>query len=355
MEKIKNQSFPSKSINEWKDNAEHSLKGKTVESLQTTTYENIILKPLYTRFDEQSVCDYPGGSDFRRGIYPLGYITNEWRAAQRLSYQTPGELQAKLHQSFEKGQTAISFEVSKVLFEEDETLVNVLSESYRQYPFSINAKGLQKAFLTVLEAIVEQEGPSSNISGYIGSDPIAIFAEEGYISEEFFNDWIKNIIQSHKKVSNLRTILIDTVPYHNGGANAVQELGIALAEGVYFLEKLQDTGLDLDAIFAKMIFQFSIGGEFFMEIAKLRAARILWNRIASVYGVKEDTCRMNIAAETSSFTKTINDPHVNLLRSGNEAFAAVVGGVQFLHVCAFDELTGASPFSERIARNTQLL
>jgi methylmalonyl-CoA mutase len=92
-----------------------------------------------------------------------------------------------------------------------------------------------------------------------------------------------------------------------------------------------------------------------MEIAKLRAARVLWNRITSVYGATDDQCKMQIAAVTSSFTKTVNDPHVNLLRAGNEAFSAVIGGVQYLHVSPFDDLTGASPFSERVARNTQLL
>ncbi|MEH7502320.1 methylmalonyl-CoA mutase subunit beta [Neobacillus drentensis] len=355
LEKIKNQSFPLVSAHEWKTKAEQSLKGKTVESLQTTTYENIILKPLYTHHDERPIPDYPGGSDFRRGIYPLGYTTNDWKVAQQLSYQTAEELQQKLKQSFDKGQTAISFKVTKGLLDRDTNLVRLLGESYCQYPFAINAKNLQTAFLAELERMDAQEGAIDKISGYIGSDPVAIFAEEGGISEGFFKEWVKNIVHSNEKFPNLRTILIDTAPYHNGGASAVQELGIAISEGVYYLENLQEAGLDLDVIFEKMIFQFSIGGNFFMEIAKLRAARMLWNRISSVYGVNNDKGKMHISAETSSFTKTINDPHVNLLRTGNEAFAAVVGGIQYLCVRPFDDLTGATPFSERIARNTQLL
>jgi len=351
LEKIKSQSFALKSKNEWKEKAEASLKGNTVESLQTTTYENIVLKPLYTKQDEQHVPEFPGGSDFRRGIYPLGYMTNEWKASQRIFYQTPGELQEKLHKSFEKGQSAISFEVKKVLFEAEESLVNIIAESYHHYPFAINARDLQTSFLALAARLDELD----QINGYIGADPIALFVEEGLISEEFFTEWVKNIQLSIRKFPNLRTILIDTVPHHNGGGNAVQELGIAIAEGVYYLEKLQETGMDLEEILTKMIFQFSIGSNYFMEIAKLRAARVLWNRITELYGAKDEVRGMLIAAETSSFTKTVHDPHVNLLRAGNEAFAAVIGGVQYLHVSPYDEYTGATPFSERIARNIQLL
>ncbi|MFJ7725439.1 methylmalonyl-CoA mutase subunit beta [Neobacillus sp. NPDC097160] len=351
LEKIKNQSFALKTIQEWKEKAEASLKGKTVESLQTTTYENIVLKPLYSRQDQQSVPEYPGGSDFRRGVYPLGYMKNEWKAAQRISYQTPEELQKKLHKSFEKGQSAISFDVKTVLFETEENLKNILAESYYQYPFAINAKEFQTVFLAVAAQLDKHE----QISGYIAADPIALFAEKGLISEEFFNKWVKNIQLSNEKSPNLRTVLIDTVPYHNGGANAVQELGIAIAEGVYYLEKLQETDMELEEVLAKMIFQFSIGSNYFMEIAKLRAARVLWNRITELYGAKDEVRGMMIAAETSSFTKTVHDPHVNLLRAGNEAFAAVIGGIQYLHVSSFDEHTGTTPFSERIARNIQLL
>ncbi|QCJ43382.1 methylmalonyl-CoA mutase [Bacillus sp. S3] len=351
MEKIKNQSFSLKSNDEWKEKADTSLKGKTTESLKTTTYENIILKPLYTQQDQRTVPEFPGGSDFRRGISPLGYRTNEWKIAQRISFQTPEELQEKLLQSFDKGQSAISFEVKKELFDSRESLINILAESYRHFPFAINTKEFQSAFLAAASGLDQP----NQFSGYIGSDPIALFSETGVISEEYFTKWGNNILQSSGKYPNLRTILIDTVPYHNGGANAVQELGIAIATGVNYLERLQETGLDLEEILAEMVFQFSIGSNYFTEIAKLRAARVLWNRITGLYDMNDEVRGMMIAAETSSFTKTVHDPHVNLLRAGNEAFASVIGGVQYLHIEPFNSLTGCSPFSERIARNIQLL
>ena len=346
--------FSKKSFSDWKTNAKNSLKGKTVESLQRTTYENIILKPLYTRQNELPVPDYSGGSDFRRGTHPLGYITDEWRVAQRISYQTLEELKEKLKETLEKGQSAISFEVSEELFDTKNSLSRVLLEKYHNYPFAINAKGLHPAFLSILANIANQ-ATVDKISGYIGADPLALFAEEGVVSEEFLRNWLRAISQANKQFPDLRTILVDTTPFHNGGANAVQELGIAVAEGVFFLDYLKESGMELEQILGKIVFQFSIGSHFFTEIAKLRAARVLWNRITGLYGAKDLHRGMIIAAETSSFTKTIHDPHVNLLRAGNEAFAACLGGVQYLHVEPFDSLTGSSSYSERIARNTQLV
>lgn len=350
MEDLRNQSFPSKTILDWKAKAEESLKGKSIESLQSPTYENINLKPLYSRVDEKPVSEFPGSADFRRGTNPLGYVTNQWKVAQRVSYSTVGELKEKLTAAIEKGQTALSFEGTKELFESPEEFANLAAELSESHPFAVNAKGMQSALLANL--------PNANgerITGYIAEDPISLFAEEGRISEEIFEDWLENIKRASGYYRDLRTILIDTSTYHNNGANAVQELGIAAAEGVFFLQQFVDKGMQLEEILSKIIFQFSIGSNFFMETAKLRAARIIWNKITEAYGANNDSRGMEIAAETSAFTKTIHDPHVNLLRAGNEAFAAVLGGIQYLHVTAFDELTGSNAFSERIARNTQLI
>jgi methylmalonyl-CoA mutase len=349
LENLQNQSFPLKTKEDWKDKAEESIKGKSIESLKSNTYENIILEPLYSREDEKYVPEYPGGSDFRRGVNPLGYVTNDWRTAQRISYNTVSELKEKLQAAVGKGQTALSFEVSKNLLETKEPLIDLLEDLPKDTPFAINGKGFQKTLLEVLAGA----GNAGQLSGYVANDPLSLFAEEGAISEEFFREWLKNIKLANEKFPNLRTVLINTSTYHQGGANAVQELGIAAATGTFYLQQLLDSGVKLKEALSKMIFQFSIGSNFFMELAKLRTARILWDKITKVYGAEEEYRGMQIAAETSVFTKTVYDPHVNILRAGNEAFAAVVGGIQYLHVTPFDDVAGSSPLSERIARNTQ--
>ena len=350
VEKLQNQDFSSRTKDDWKVKAEESLKGKSVESLKSSTYENIILQPLYSRDDAQKAPDFPGGSDFRRGVNPLGYVTNDWKIAQRITYHSVEELKEKLHVGVEKGQTALSFEVTEALLESKETINGVLGDLPAAVPFAINGKGMNSALLAVL---TENETIPNQVSGYVGSDPISLFAEVGFIEEDLFKGWIEDIKLANLKLPNLRTVLINTSTYHQGGANAVQELGIAAAAGTFYLQLLLDNDMKLDDVLTKMIFQFSIGSNFFMELAKLRAARILWNKITQVYGADTKDRGMQIAAETSSFTKTVYDPHVNILRAGNEAFAAVLGGVQYLHVIPFDYETGGSQLSERIARNTQ--
>ncbi|WP_160721542.1 methylmalonyl-CoA mutase family protein [Bacillus sp. USDA818B3_A] len=355
MEKIKNQSFSPITLHDWQVKAEASLKGKNIKSLTNGTYENIILKPLYTRKDEFQVPDYSGASDFRRGIYPLGYITNKWKVAQQFPYKTSEELKEKLHEAIKKGQEALSFIISEELIETNDGLLSVLEGLYNRYPLAINTRGWHTRMSAVLAKMAEAENQSDQITGYMGSDPISLFVEDGVVSREFIDEWKISVIQTDKKLPSLCTILIDTIPYHNGGASVVQELGIAMATGVYYLDTLQEDEMELNQILKKMVFQFSIGSNFFMEIAKLRAARVLWNRITQLYGTKDESCKMIISAETSNFTKSIQDPYVNLLRAGNEAFAAVLGGVQYLHVAPYNSLTGSTPFSERIARNTQLI
>jgi methylmalonyl-CoA mutase len=353
LEELKNQSFTTVTTKDWVEKAEATLKGNTIESLKSYTYENILLKPLYSREDEQNSADYPAGSDFRRGIYPLGYITNNWRIAQLVSFQTPLELKDKMFEAIEKGQTALSFEVTTELIEAKDTLQELIKGFSERYPFALNAKGLLPNLLTDVRNIAEKNGKSDKMTGYISSDPISLFAEEGVIVNDVISEWAKTIKSAHESLPNLRTVLINTSSYHQGGANAVQELAIAAATGVYYLQYLMDSGMQLQDVLAKMIFKFSIGSNYFMELAKLRATRILWNKITEVYGANVEFRGMHIAAETSSFTKTVYDPHVNILRAGNEAFAAVIGGVQYLHVSPFNEITGSNQLGERIARNTQ--
>ncbi|MDP4169385.1 MAG: methylmalonyl-CoA mutase family protein [Bacillota bacterium] len=347
LHEMKHQSFPYASEQEWKQEAEKNLKGKSADTLERTTYENIVLKPLYSHNTVDRVPDYPADRDNRRGLQSA---PSTWKIAQRIFAETPEELEMTLKTAFERGQTAIAFEPYEFLFEKNGELSNVLKDMNEQYPFAINAKKYQKKLLDLLLTI----SPSQELKGFVARDPLADFAQSGgapEIPSSFFHSWKAEV----EKFTALKTILVDTVPHHNEGANAVQELALALAKGVYYIQELQETGMEPASIFKAMIFQFAIGSNFFMEIAKLRAARVLWNKIAEAYGVSSDSRGMHISAETSVFTKTIYDRHVNLLRAGNEAFAAALGGVQYLHVRPFDELIGATAFSERLARNTQLI
>ncbi|RHW41137.1 methylmalonyl-CoA mutase [Neobacillus notoginsengisoli] len=338
--------FPAKTFEDWKEKAGQSLKGKSVETLKSTTYETIKLKPLYTLEDGKHAC-IPGSPDFRRGSNPLGYQGKAWRVAQEISWTTGAKLAEKLADSFEKGQTAISFELKN---QPAADAARIASRFAPEWPFAIHAESLQSEFIHTLDATAE----AVELTGYITSDPISSLAKTGN-GEADLTEWGKTISAFAKKHPALRTVMVDTSVFHHGGASATQELAAAAASGVYYIEQLLEAGMQLNEIFRNIVFKFSIGANFFMEIAKLRAARIIWNRIGELYGVDESSRGMIIAAETSKFTVTQADPHVNLLRAGNEAFAAVLGGIHYLHVEPFNALGGATPFSERIARNVQLI
>ncbi|EIJ78794.1 methylmalonyl-CoA mutase, small subunit [Bacillus methanolicus PB1] len=353
---MKNEQFPAFSIDEWKEAAEKNLKGKLLDSLSRCTYENIKLKPLYSAEDEVDweTSQFPGFPDYRRGIYSLGYNQSEWYVAQTIQYKNIDELKTSLSSSLDKGQTSISFEVQT---DTAGRLKEIIGNIYEKNPFSVNAKLFQYVFI---EALLDIAGDSAEkITGFTGMDPIAVLAEQGTLPikiSELYDQWAELIKKADQNMPHLKTILVDTTPYHNGGASAVQELAAGLSAAVFHIQELLDRKLSLEKILYKIVFKFSIGANFFMEIAKLRAARMIWNKITEAYGALPENRKMIIAAETSKFTKTAYDPYVNLLRSGNEAFAAVLGGIQYLHVSPYNEPeNNFSSFSDRIARNTQLI
>ncbi|CAM3798466.1 methylmalonyl-CoA mutase family protein [Mesobacillus zeae] len=355
VDNMKNATFLDLSIADWEKAAAASLKGKPLESLYTDTYENIQLKPLYTGDDAKG----SEALEFHRGIAPFGYAEEGWHGANPVAYENAADLEENLVRAFSRGQTAISFEVRPGLFSDPEKLAEMLKTAGTEKPFSLRPRGLHKLMLAaVIQALNETEnGKTAN--GFIAADPVAEVAVSGRIpsdEEAFFKDWEHTLKVAHKHLPSVRTVLADTSPYHNAGANAVQELGIAVSTGVFFAEKLLERGWDLETALSKIVFHFSSGSNFFMETAKFRAARLLWSKAAEAFGAGKDSRRMVISAETSRFTKTVYDPYVNLLRAGNEAFSAVLGGVQYLETGTLDEAAGASsPFSERIAGNTHMI
>ncbi|HYK71568.1 MAG TPA: methylmalonyl-CoA mutase subunit beta [Pseudoneobacillus sp.] len=351
---MRNETFLPSSLKEWEIKAEDSLKGKKLDSLYTDTYENIILKPLYLKQDSLINSGFPGGTDYRRGLHALGYHSNPWKISQEITYQNAEELEKKLADALEKGQTALSFKVKKALLDDTKKIEDILNPFINKVPFAIETEGFQSIFLSQLRAVVSNK----DVCGYVAEDPLSFLVKKGslpYTLNSYMDTWAETIIQTSQELPNLKTILIDTTPYHNGGANAIQELALSLATGVFYLEELGKRGLRNEEFFEKVIFKFQIGSNFFLELAKIRAARVLWDKLGEAYNISPEKRGMEIIAETSSFNKSLYDEHVNILRAGNEAFAAVLGGVQFLQVGAFNELGKVTSLSERLARNTQLI
>lgn len=358
LENMKEISFPISTTNDWANKAEESLKSKSIETLYKATYENILIKPLYTKedIDPNGLSQFPGESNYSRGIERVRYERKSWYIANKLPYKNPNQLIEKSRMAFSAGQNALAFDVTEELFSDRDSLKELLKEFADLGPVSIHTKEFFGPFLDV---VLELQHVTRRMTGFLASDPIAEAATKGSFNlgeEETFQQWVKVIKKADSSLPDVKTILVDTTPYQNSGANAVQELGIALATGVFYVQKLLDHGWELEKALKKIVFHFAVGANFFMETAKLRAARILWDKAMEAFGAEEELRKMVISAETSQLTKTAYDPYVNLLRAGNEAFSAVLGGVQYLSVGTFDEATGeSSVFSERIARNTQLI
>lgn len=356
--------FPSIDYETWKQEAEKTLKGKPIEKLYTNTYEKIELKPIYTKDDihlTPFLKEMPGEGSKVRGSKLTGYVNQPWYVSQEIDVHSPEEFNVALKEGLTTGQTMIHFSLQPQNSSEKGLALHTLEEistafrgvSLSSIPVLIDVKSDVDSFLSLIATFTKAD----TLTGTIGMDPLALLVEKGQLlvkPEKAYNQLTNSVkwaIENHAKI---RTVLVKGTPYHNGGANAVQELAYTIGTGIEYLSELLERGLTIDDVAPRMTFSFSIGSNVFMEIAKLRAARILWSTVIEAYAGNEASSQMHIHARTSAFTKTIYDPYVNMLRSTIEAFSAIVGGIDSLHVSAFDEpIKQSDTFSRRIARNTQ--
>ncbi|WP_449536880.1 methylmalonyl-CoA mutase family protein [Ferdinandcohnia sp. Marseille-Q9671] len=361
--------FPPIDYETWKNEAEKSLKGKPIEKLHTKTYENIILKPIYTKEDIKHnpfLKEMPGESSKVRGTRLTGYVSQPWHVSQEIDDATLEGFNAALKDGLANGQTMIHFtlqpqnstEVGLPLHTIEDMKIALDGIPLSSIPVFIDAKTGLLPFLNLVSSYINEQNISSEeLTGTIGMDLFAQLVTNGTLPlplEKGYDQLAESVKWAIEKSSNLRTILVKGDPYHNGGGNAVQELAYSLGTAAEYVSELIERGLAIDEIASRITFTFSIGSNVFMEIAKLRAAKILWSTIIEAYGGKEESSKMYIHARTSAFSKTIYDPYVNMLRSTTEAFSAIIGGIDSLHVSPFDEpIKSSDSFSRRIARNTQ--
>ncbi|MBR0222613.1 MAG: methylmalonyl-CoA mutase small subunit [Synergistaceae bacterium] len=344
--------FNYSSYDEWKEAAVQALKGAPFEKkMFTPTYEGITLNPLYTVEDTKDLKaarTFPGLFALR-GNSASGNLKHPWEIAQFVSESDPDELHKALVHELERGATTAAFNLDKNLANNIHKVLNGLLDK----PLYIYAGA------SALETLKALENDARDLKGCIGADPLGVLLETGDLPKDLdklFDDMAESIKWADAKHTPVKTILIRGSVAHNGGASAVQEAAYAMTAAIEILRSMLVRGIMIGEAARRMRFEFSQGANFFMEIAKIRAARIVWARIAESFGGDDDAKRCEIFAKTSSFTKTIFDPYVNMLRNTTEAFSAVVAGVEGLTVCNFDEtLKPQSEFSRRVARNAQIM
>ncbi|WP_456278357.1 methylmalonyl-CoA mutase family protein [Bacillus sp. AK128] len=345
--------FLTPTYEEWEQVTISSLKGKSMERLFSSTHEGVLLKPIYTSDDE----DLQQEQD----LHLKRTSENSWLINQELHASSVQDLIAAIRRASKNGQSSIHFKVKSegsdkgVEIVHSEDLLALIKEMPNQdQTFFIDTNLKQSFFLTGLLLFSEKQ--NKQLKGVIGSDPIAEWVSRGTLPTplSFYYEEMAIMVKESMIYPELKTIVVNSQPYHNGGANAVQELAYTLLVGIEYIRQCMNRGLKIDEIAPKISFSFSVGSNLFMEISKLRAARYLWASIIHEFGGTTESQQMWIHAKTSDTTKTKYDPYVNMLRATVESFASVVGGADSLHTAPFDHaFQDTTNFSERIARNVQ--
>ena len=351
--------FQAPTTQEWLDKIEVDLKGADFQKrLVWRTNEGFDVQPFYRREDLAGLKTpeaMPGEFPFVRGNKK---DSNEWYVRQNIAVTDPEEGNKKALDILMKGVNSIGFrfggdQVSADFIEKllKDIRLDIVEVSYRTCP----CHALELA--EILKAYFEKEGyDKEKIVGGVGFDPIDKMLQKGKDTSHVLAV-LPQLVETLKDYPNLRCVMVHSDTLNNAGAYIVQELGYALAWGNEYLQQLTDAGISADLAARSIKFYMGVSENYFMEIAKFRAARLLWAQIVKQYGPKCDcSCQMIVNASTSTYNQTVFDSYVNLLRSQTETMSAALGGVHSLVVTPFDSVyEKPTDFSERIARNQQLL
>ncbi|MBQ2209753.1 MAG: methylmalonyl-CoA mutase small subunit [Prevotella sp.] len=351
--------FQAPTTQEWLDKIEVDLKGADFQKrLVWRTNEGFNVQPFYRREDLANLKTpdaLPGEFPFVRGNKKN---TNEWYVRQNIAVNDPVEANKKALDILNKGIDSLGFRIPKTLVsvESVEALLKDICCEIVDLNFRTCARHALELAQIVDAYFTKQGYDKSKLSFTVGFDPIENILTKGKDVTPVLAEGPK-IVEVLKDYPKAHVMTVHTETLNNAGAYIVQELGYALAWGNEYLQQLVDAGIDVDLAARQMKFYMGVSENYFMEIAKFRAARLLWAQIVKQYEPKDDnSCKMTINATTSTYNMTVFDSYVNLLRSQTEAMSAALGSVHSMVVTPFDApYEEATDFSERIARNQQLL
>jgi len=370
----------------WRKQAEKELRGRPLDDLTWNTLEGIPVSPLYTA-DDVAGLDHmntmPGIEPFTRGVRATMYTGRPWTIRQYAGFSTAEESNAFYRRALAAGQQGVSVAFDLAThrgYDSDHERVigdvgkaGVAIDSVEDMKILFDGIPLDKvsvsmtmngAVIPVLANFIvtgeEQGHDRSVLSGTIQNDILKEFmVRNTYIyPPEPSMRIIADIIEyTSNEMPKFNSISISGYHMQEAGANLVQELAYTLADGKEYVKTAMARGMDIDKFAGRLSFFFAIGMNFFMEAAKLRAARLLWHRIMDDLGAKDPRSKMlRTHCQTSGVSLQEQDPYNNVIRTAYEAMSAVLGGTQSLHTNALDEAIALpTDFSARIARNTQLI
>jgi methylmalonyl-CoA mutase len=375
------------SLDNWQTLAEKELRGRSLDDLTWNTPEGIGVKPLYTAADLEAMQfqeNLPGLEPFTRGPRATMYAGRPWTVRQYAGFSTAEESNAFYKRNLAAGQQGLSvafdlathrgYDSDHPRVEGDVGKAGVAIDSVEDMKILFDDIPLDKvsvsmtmngAVLPVMAGYIvaaEEQGVSpEQLSGTLQNDILKEFMVRNtyiYPPEPSMRIVADIIAYTAEKMPRFNSISISGYHMQEAGATAVQELAFTLADGLEYVRTAVARGLDVDKFAPRLSFFFGIGMNFFMEIAKLRAARTLWAELMAEHFQPKDSRSLMLRThcQTSGVSLTARDPYNNVMRTTIEAMAAVLGGTQSLHTNAFDEaLALPTDFSARIARNTQLV
>ena len=351
--------FTAPTTQEWLDKIEVDLKGADFQKrLVWRTNEGFNVQPFYRREDLKDLKTpdaLPGEFPFVRGNKK---DSNVWYVRQNIVVDDPKAANAKALDILNKGIDSLGFKLPGKMVSK-ETVEALLNDIYCDI-VEVNFATCPRHSLELAEILAayfaEKGYDKEKVTGSIEWDPMAKLVMKGKDVTPVL-EIAPKLVEAMKDYPNFRTIAVSTDALNNAGAYIAQELGYALAWGNEYLQQLVDAGVDVDLAAKSIKFNMGISENYFMELAKFRAARLLWAQIVKQYEPKCDcACKMIVNATTSTYNQTLFDSYVNLLRSQTEAMSAALGGIHSMVVTPFDApYEAATDFSERIARNQQLL
>ena len=379
--------FPKGSLAEWEELAARELRGRPLESLDWMTLEGIKTKPVYTAADLEGLehlNTLPGMPPFVRGPRATMYAARPWTVRQYSGFSTAEDSNAFYRKNLAAGQMGLSIAFDLAThrgYDSDHPRVvgdvgkaGVAIDSVEDMKILFDGIPLDKmsvsmtmngAVLPVLASFIvageEQGVPLAQLSGTIQNDVLKEFMVRNtyiYPPDPSMRIVADIIEYTAKNMPRFNSISISGYHMQEAGATCVQELAYTIADGIEYVRSALSKGLKIDDFAPRLSFFFCIGMNFFMEVAKLRAARLLWSTLVQDLFAPNDpkSLMLRTHCQTSGVSLTEQDPYNNIVRTTVEAMAAGLGGTQSLHTNAFDEaLALPSEFSARVARNTQLI
>jgi len=353
--------FPSTSTEAWESQLKKDLKGADYEkTLFTTTREGIKIQPFYRKEDLEKVKFVNNAS----GSTPFGGIhkeNNDWLIRQDILVDNISNANKNAIELKNKGVQSIGFLFSDQ-FQPSVKDIEHLMENIHSEELEVNfmcGPASHKILAIYEELVSKYKRNPEKIQGSVDFDPFMAYTFRGKLcqTEEYAFTHSKQMVHAAKALPNFRVIAVHGHNLRNAGADVVQELAFSLSQGVEYLDRLTDLGLSVDKIATHLKFNFGVGSNYFMEIAKLRAARYLWSKVMSSFSFEqESSAQMHIHSVPTTWNKSVYDSHVNILRTTTEGMSAILGGTDSLSLTAYN-MTYQLPteFSERIARNQQLV